>query len=296
MEKELLKRYLYLNENKELVLSLCIDYKTRKDYYKKLIEKKVGLKKQLKQRLRRSKLAYDYRLCQLLEQSIEEDVKHMMVSEPYLCAQVSDNIVNEFEEFLFTDDNIETTTLYNQIESIKNNKEKLLNAQEKIKALEERRQKNMCLKKVPTFTVWKILTYVRNKNIDNAAVIEALEKYYNLDRCKLTGVNWESGYKLLPVDYESEEKLSNYPSTSIIGSLPAVGLYNAVKFDYPGNEIEQEDNYVALDCSLEFDKQPTINEPKTNFMRELASMPMLSEELKQEMYSGGKSLVRIKNN
>ena len=296
MENELLKRYLYLNENKELVLSLCIDYKTRKDYYKKLIEKKVGLKKQLTNRLRRSKLAYDYRLYQLLKQSIEEDVKHMMVSEPYLCAQVSDNIVNEFEEFLFTDDNIETTTLYNQIESIKNNKEKLLNAQEKIKALEERRQKNMYLKKVPTFTVWKILTYVRNKNIDNASVIEALEKYYNLDRCKLTGVNWESGYKLLPVDYESEEKLSNYPSTSIIGSLPAVGLYNAVIFDYPGNEIEQEDNFVALDCSLEFDKHPTINEPKTSFMRELASMPMLSEELKQEIYSGGKSLVRIKNN
>ncbi len=296
MENELLKRYLYLNENKELVLSLCIDNKTRKDYYKKLFKKKVCLKKQLKQRLRRSKLAYDYRLYQLLEQCIEEDVKHMMVSEPYLCAQVSDNIVNEFEEFLFTDDNIETTTLYNQIESIKNNKEKLLNAQEKIKALEERRQKNMYLQKVPTFTVWKILTYVRNKNIDNAAVIEALEKYYNLDRCKLTGVNWESGYKLLPVDYESEEKLSNYPSTSIIGEVRAVGLYNAVIFDYPGNEIEQEDNFVALDCSLEFDKQPTINEPKTNFMRELASMPMLSEELKQEIYSGGKGLVRIKNN
>ena len=161
--------------------------------------------------------------------------------------------------------------------------------QDSINGLEERRQNNMHLKRIPTFTVWKILTYVKNKNKNNSVVLEALEKYYNIDRYMLTGIDWKSGYKLLPTDYETGEKLSAFPNSRLIGESNAGGEYSAVISEYPGNEFEEEDNYTAFDWSIEFDEQPSNNYSKTNFMTALASMPMLSEELKIEIYKKLKS-------
>lgn len=39
VQDELMKRYLYLYENKDLILAMCINYGIEKDYYKKQIKK-----------------------------------------------------------------------------------------------------------------------------------------------------------------------------------------------------------------------------------------------------------------
>ena len=89
--------------------------------------------------------------------------------------------------------------------------------------------------------------------------------------------------------YETEEKLSAFPNSWLIGESNAGGEYSAVISEYPGNEPEEEDNYTASDWSIEFDEQPSNNYSKTNFMTVLASMSMLSEELKIEIYKKLKS-------
>ena len=45
VQEELMKRYLYLYDNKELILALCINYGIRENYYKELIKNKNELKK-----------------------------------------------------------------------------------------------------------------------------------------------------------------------------------------------------------------------------------------------------------
>ena len=42
VQEELMKRYLYLYDNKELVLALCINYGIRENYYKERIKKKMN--------------------------------------------------------------------------------------------------------------------------------------------------------------------------------------------------------------------------------------------------------------
>ena len=93
------------------------------------------------------------------------------------------------------------------------------------------------MKKVPTFTVWKILSYVRRKNIDNRLVLDALDKYYNIDRFMLTGDNYESGYKLLESDIYrlGEYCLVKYPSTILMTG----GIINY----FENNSFEIEDDY-----------------------------------------------------
>ena len=298
VQEELMKRYLYLYDNKELILALCINYGIRENYYKENIKKKNELKKRLRKQLKNSKTKLDqamddYEMYHLLL-STAEDEKSLKEPKPYLYAKVSDDIINAYEEFLFTDENMQDTNLYKHIEALKNNPVFLETVQEMINKLEERRQKNLHLKRIPTFTVWKILTYVKNKNKDNATVLDALEKYYNIDRYILTGINWESGYKLLPIDYETGEKLSAFPNSRLIGESNAGGEYSAVIFEYPGNEFEEEDNYTAFDWSIEFDEQPSNNYSKTNFMTALASMSMLPEKLKSEMFQKVKALSKSK--
>lgn len=292
VQEELMKRYLYLYDNRELVLALCINYGIRENYYKEQI-KKNELKKKLKRQSKQSKskldkIMTDYEIYHLLL-STAEDEKNSKEPKPYLYAKVSDDIVNAYEEFLFTDGNIEDTVLYKHIEALKNSSIFLETVQETINNLEERRQKNLHLKRIPTFTVWKILTYVKNKNKDNAAALEALEKYYNIDRYILTGVNWNSGYKLLKSDYELGEELSRFPNSRLMGESSVSGQYSAVIFDYHGNEFEEEDDYAAFDWSTEFEKQPSNNYSKTNFMAALVNIPMLPEELKKELYQKVKS-------
>ena len=40
VQDELMKRYLYLYDNKDLILAMCINYGIEKDYYKKQKKKK----------------------------------------------------------------------------------------------------------------------------------------------------------------------------------------------------------------------------------------------------------------
>ena len=293
IQEELMKRYLYLYDNKELILALCINYGIRENYYKEQIKTKNALKKKLKKQFKQSKENFNQTITNNeiynLLLSAYEDEKELKEPKPYLYAKVSDDIVNAYEEFLFTDGNIEDTILYKHIETLKNSPKFLETVEESINNLEERRQKNKYLKKIPTFTVWKILTYVKNKNKDNATELKALEKYYNIDRYIITGVNWESGYKLCEADYESGEKLSKLPNPRLIGESNIGGEYNAVIFDYPGNELEEEDDYSVFDLGILLDEQPSYNYSKTNFMSALANMPMLDEELKREMYQKLKS-------
>lgn len=298
VQEELMKRYLYLYDNKELVLALCINYGIRENYYKEQIKKKNELKKSLKRKSKQLKSKLDKTMTDPeiyhLILSTAEDEKNLKEPKPYLYAKVSDDIVNAYEEFLFTDGNIEDTVLYKHIEALKNSPMFLETVQQTINDLEERRQKNLHLKRIPTFTVWKILTYVKNKNKDNAAVLEALEKYYNIDRYILTGVNWESGYKLLQSDYESGEELSRFPNSRLMGESNISGQYNAVICDYPGNEFEEEDDYAAFDWSIEFEEQSSNNYSKTYFMAALVNIPMLPEELKKELHQKVKSTPKNK--
>ena len=214
VQEELIKRYLYIYENKDLILSLCINNGIEKEYYKKELKSTNDLIKKIK----KQKIKVDNEILSLLIQLSNEYKKNMNQERPYLFRKVYDNIVNAYEEFLFTDENIENTVLYKHIESLKNNPGYYESVQDYINRLEERRQNNHWLKRIPTFTVWKILTYVRDKNLNNAVILEALEKYYNLDRYIITGVNWESGYKLLQIDYEEkEEELDRFSSPILIG-------------------------------------------------------------------------------
>ncbi len=292
VQEELIKRYLYLYDNKELILALCISYGIEEKYYKKEIKKVTELLYSIEAEKGHSELKTTQ--VEMLSSLLEDLNEGLREPKLYLFAKVNDEIVSAYEEFLFTDQNIEDTVLYKHIEALKNNPIFLESVQDSINGLEERRQKNMHLKRIPTFTVWKILTYVKNKNKNNSAVLEALEKYYNIDRYMLTGIDWESGYTLLPTDYESGEKLSVFPNSRLIGESNIGGQYSAVICNYPGNEFEEEDNYTAFDWSIEFDEQPSNNYSKTNFMATLASMSMLPEKLKSEMFQKVKALSKSK--
>ena len=59
VQEELMKRYLYLYDNKELVLALCINYGIRENYYKEQIKKKNELKKSLKRKSKQLKSKLD---------------------------------------------------------------------------------------------------------------------------------------------------------------------------------------------------------------------------------------------
>ena len=287
VQEELIKRYLYLYDNKELILALCIGYGIEEKYYKKEIKKVTELLYSIEEEKGHSELkTTQVEMLSSLLEGLNEGLREPKL---YLFAKVNDEIVNAYEDFLFTDQNIEDTVLYKHIEALKNNPNFLESVQDSINGLEERRQNNMHLKRIPTFTVWKILTYVKNKNKNNSVVLEALEKYYNIDRYMLTGIDWKSGYKLLPTDYESEEKLSVFPNSRLIGESNIGGQYSAVICNYPGNEFEEEDDYSVFDWSLEFEEQPLNNYSKTDFMAALKDMPMLSEKLKIEIYKKLKS-------
>ena len=153
-----------------------------------------------------------------------------------------------------------------------------------INLLENRRNRNAHLKKIPTFTVWKILSYVRKRNQDNACALEALEKYYNIDRYMLTGVDFISGYKLLLSDEKSVERMSKFPDSTIYSEFRTEYSVSGIIEEYHGNEYEEEDNYYAYAWGFEFMHQPSKKYAWSNFMDELANMPMLSEELKSQLY------------
>lgn len=194
---------MYLYQNKELILALCIGTGIEKEKLEKKIKES--------ERLLSSNSVYNRELMKLELEKANYDLEH---EKYYLMANVNDSIVDMYEDFLFSDKEMEELDLYKHIEGVKNSKYlDVFNTL--IENLETRRKRNFYLKKVPTFTVWKILSYVRRKNIDNRLVLDALDKYYNIDRFMLTGDNYESGYKLLESDINrlGEYCLVKYPST-----------------------------------------------------------------------------------
>lgn len=180
-----------------------------------------------------SNSVYNRELMKLELENANYDLEH---EKYYLMANVNDSIVDMYEDFLFSDKEMEELDLYKHIEGVKTSKY-LSVFNTLIENLETRRKRIFHLKKVPTFTVWKILSYVRRKNIDNRLVLDALDKYYNIDRFMLTGDNYESGYKLLESDIYrlGEGSLVKYPSTILMTG----GIIN----DFENNSFEIEDDY-----------------------------------------------------
>lgn len=216
---------MYLYQNKELILALCIGTGIEKEKLEKKIKES--------ERLLSSNSVYNRELMKLELENANYDLEH---EKYYLMANVNDSIVDMYEDFLFSDKEMEELDLYKHIEGVKNSKYlDVFNTL--IENLETRRKRNFHLKKVPTFTVWKILSYVRRKNIDNRLVSDALDKYYNIDRFMLTGDNYESGYKLLESDINrlGEYCLVKYPSTILMTG----GIIN----DFENNSFEIEDDY-----------------------------------------------------
>lgn len=261
---EIIKRYMYLYQNKELILALCIGTGIEKEKLEKKIKES--------ERLLSSNSVYNRELMKLELENANYDLEH---EKYYLMANVNDSIVDMYEDFLFSDKEMEELDLYKHIEGVKNSKYlDVFNTL--IENLETRRKRNFHLKKVPTFTVWKILSYVRRKNIDNRLVLDALDKYYNIDRFMLTGDNYESGYKLLESDINrlGEYCLVKYPSTILMTG----GIIN----DFENNSFEIEDDYYdglfELSC-----------------IEEMSLMSNLSVQDKESIKSGletGKKLVK----
>lgn len=62
VQEELIKRYLYIYENKDLILSLCINNGIEKEYYKKELKSTKDLIKKIK----KQKIKVDNEILSLL--------------------------------------------------------------------------------------------------------------------------------------------------------------------------------------------------------------------------------------
>ena len=264
--EELVKRYMFLQENKELILAMCIRRINIDDELKADIKSYEGYKKRLKIS---DKEVFDAVIKSLKEQLGKDKY--------YLCSKVSKKIVDAFEEVLFTDGNLEETQLYKYVTALKNDQLMYESVMDMIDDLEERRKCNQHLSRIPTFTVWKILNYVRRKYKDNAVALEALDKYYNIERTMFTGMDSECGYFLKGEECEDDEKLSKYYSSTIIGGVP--GSY--IICDYKGNKYETEDDYFVFEREL--DDEVISGEATTVFMEALSKMPMLNYDTKMNI-------------
>ena len=143
--------------------------------------------------------------------------------------------------------------------------------------LEERRSKNQHLKSIPTFTVWKILSYVRKKYENNDTVLAALDKYYNIERFIIANDDCTYGY-YIP---EDEENISyDYPNLSLYTSACGDGII----FDYRGNEFEEEDEYHDFIS----DDKLTNEFYFTQFAHDLANFEMIPNK-KEKLKAFAKS-------
>lgn len=258
---ELQKRYIYLQENKELILAMCIKKECEKEYY-------LGEIKRLKSLI---KNAISQDIKDLMITCMNDMIKKLNMTDYYLCKEINEELSNAFEEFILGDKSIEETSLFKHIESVKKSDYYLILFNELIEELENRRKKNMHLSKVPTFTVWKILTYVRRKNLNNKIVKEALDKYYNLERYFLIGDDSNYGF-IIPKGVS--EEFPNYPSTDII----TYGKYGGIISAYRNNEFETEDDYYNF-----FEEENDNEETKyySKFALELSEEVMPTLEMKQ---------------
>ena len=271
VKEELMKRYMYLYQNKELILSLCI----HSGIEKKKIVKKI---KEFKNILKNCK--DDEMVSNTIKKIINDYKVELNTEKYYLMSNVNDNVVSMFEDFLFSDFDMEELDLYKHIEAVKNNEKYLSTFNYLIEQLEDRRNCNASLSNIPTFTVWKILSYVRRKNSNNKILLDALDKYYNIDRFVITDSNCISGYKFLESDYDNlnEEVLNKYPNVFINNWNKFCGIV-----ELPNkNCFEEEDNY--------FDECPVLDETEkyadtniSDFLEVLANMPTLDIETKRSV-------------
>lgn len=139
-ENELIKRYVYLYQNKELILALCIDRDIEKEKIKSDIKKCENLIK------RNSVCKENKKLNNFLKSLIEDCYLRLKKENYYLMSRVNEDIVSMFEEFLFSDDMMENSNLYKHIEAVKLNRNYLDSFNYLIESLEERRQTNIQLR------------------------------------------------------------------------------------------------------------------------------------------------------
>ncbi len=262
VKSELIKRYVYLYQNKELILALCIGRGIETKKIKENIKKCNNL-------LRNNKCVMNNEiLISQIKEIIDNYLFELKNEKYYLMSSVNDDIVSMFEEFLFSDEIMENLRLYKHIEAVKSNKDYFDAFNYSIELLEERRQFNIQLRKLPTFTVWKILSYVRRKNENNKIILSALDKYYNIDRYIIAEDNCIDGYYMLDSEYST--RYDKYPSDFIVTD-------GIIFFSYK-NCFEKEDDYFVELAS--FDKTDDVESWVSNFMIELAYMPNLDIESK----------------
>ncbi len=257
IEEELLKRYQYLNENKELILANFIIDRTETKYIKKELKRIKSIAKSVKK---------DKELKELTKQLIEEYKNDLKETKPYLSSKSSERNLDVLEELILGDKPLETTRLYNYIEKIKQDEDLLSMFESKITKLEVRRNKNDHLKRIPTFTVWKILSYIRKKYENNITVQKALDKYYNLERYTIAKDDCDYGY-YIPEGAKTEKE---YPDSSIYVSANGDGIISK----YFGNEFEEEDKYKEIDGGIKMNE----NYYPTKFANELANLDMIQNK------------------
>ena len=261
IQDELLKRYKYLYDNKELILANCIIYDIDKKSIKKELKKLKLLIKETDDSNKNDELV---ELAQRIIYKYENDLK---IGKAYLSSRIPKGYTNMLEDFILGDKNIEETRLYKFIECIKDNRNLLMKYNSMINDLEERRNNNYHLMNVPTFTVWKILSFVRKKNNRNSTALRALDRYYNLDRFIIAHDDSKYGY-YIPED-----------DVSICNNYPDLSLYNKVSgdtiiFNYRGNKFEEEDEYYASTL----DVIPTYSFYPSKFANELSKIPMIENK------------------
>lgn len=268
---ELVKRYMYLYENKELILAMCI----RRINVDDKLKEDIKSYRELQERL----FVRDNLNRELFDKIIDSISSQLGIEVFYLYSDVSSEIVDAFDEFLFTDLAIEDTVIYKYVEALKKNDLYMESVNSMIESLQERRSHNQFLRKVPTFTVWKILGYVREKYKNNRVALDALDKYYNIDRTVITGMDSDCGYILRGEEMYDDDKLSKYPSLVSMSGVSS----SYIIFDYKGNVYEREDDYIVYE--KEPDKEILNGEANTIFMEMLSNMPNLSFERKMDIFN-----------
>ena len=110
VKEELMKRYMYLYQNKELILSLCI----HRGIEKKEIVKKI---KEFKNILKNCK--DDEMVSNTIKKIINDYKVELNTEKYYLMSNVNDNVVSMFEDFLFSDFDMEELDLYKHSEAVR---------------------------------------------------------------------------------------------------------------------------------------------------------------------------------
>lgn len=278
---EIIKRYMYLYQNKELILALCINVGIEEDRLNKQIKNSKNI-------LKKNKIVKEnVDICNIFKQKIRDYSLELKYGKYYLMGNVSNDIVSMFEEFLFSDNSMESLNLYKHIEAVKCSEKYVESFNYLIESLEERRKFNILLKKIPTFTVWKILSYVQRKNKYNIIIEKALDKYYNLDRYVSYLDDSKAGYYVKEDDYLEEEMYHKYPNSIIMNDGIII---------WPDeNCFEIEDEY--FDVLSERESLEYSHFEASDFMMTLSNMEMLDLETKasvREELLKGNALIKVK--